>query len=62
MSEVVKNYIEVPAERLAQHLHIPFMLNDVPQSDARQIRCDLTVTDTEANSASATLTASERGA
>src|SRR5208282_862015 len=62
MSEMVKNYIEVPAERLAQHRHIPFMLNAVPPPDARQIRCELTVTDTEGNSASGQLNATERGA
>jgi hypothetical protein len=61
VSGVVKNYIEVPAERLAQHQHIPFMLDAVPPSDARQIRCELTVTDTEANSASAQLNVTERG-
>jgi hypothetical protein len=62
MSEVVKNYIEVPAERLAAHQHIPFALNAAPPPDARQIQCELTVTDTEGNSASAQLNAAERGA
>jgi hypothetical protein len=62
ISEVVKNYIEVPAERLAAHLHIPFMLKVIAAPDAREITCELTITDTEGNTATAVLTATERGA
>jgi hypothetical protein len=61
ISETVRNYIEVPAERLAPHQHIPFMLNAGPTVDSRQIRCELAVTDSEGNSASVWLNASERG-
>ena len=58
---IVRNYIEVPAERLAPHQHIPFMLSATPPSDARQILCELIVTDTEGNTGSVQLTAAERG-
>jgi len=60
-SGAVASYIEVPAERLASNQKIPFMLDSVVPSDARQIRCELTVRDTEGNSASVWLTAVERG-
>ncbi len=62
VSELVKNYIEVPAERVAAHQHIPFMLSANPTPDARRICCELKVTDTEGNSASVQLNAAERGA
>jgi hypothetical protein len=58
---VVKSYIEVPAERLASDQKIPFMLDSTAPPDVRQIRCELTVRDTEGNSASIRLTAIERG-
>jgi len=58
---VVGSYIEVAAERLASHQRIPFMLDFVPQADAGQLRCELTVWDTEGNSASAWMTATQRG-
>jgi hypothetical protein len=58
---MVSSYIEVPAERLASHQNIPFMLDAISPSDARQIRCELTVSDTEGNSASVWLNAIERG-
>lgn len=60
-TSVVKSHIEVPAERLASHQKIPFMLSAISPSDARQIRCELTVRDTEGNSASVWLNAIERG-
>ena len=54
--------VEVPAEKLAMHRRIPFMLKEMPPDDVDQIACELTVTDTEGNTATATLTAIERGA
>jgi len=57
----VKSYIEVPAERLAPHQRIPFMLDAVAPLGAQQISCELIVTDTEGNSASVRVTAIERG-
>ena len=60
-TSVVNSYIEVPAERLASHLKIPFMLDSIAPSEAHQLRCELTVRDTEGNTASAWLTAIERG-
>lgn len=61
ITSVVDSYIEVPAERLASHQNIPFMLNTISPPDARQIRCELTVRDTEGNSASVWLNAIQRG-
>jgi hypothetical protein len=58
---VVNSYIEVPAERLASNQKLPFMLNAVSPSDTQQIRCELTVKDTEGNSASVRLDVIERG-
>jgi hypothetical protein len=60
-SEMVKNYIDVPAERLAAHQHIPFMLNAAPPADARQIRCELKIMDTEGNIAATYLNVVQRG-
>ena len=58
---LVKSYIEVPAERLAPHQKIPFMLDAISPSGSRQIRCELTISDTEGNSASVWLNAIEQG-
>jgi len=60
-SSAVRSYIEVPAERLASNVKIPFMLDSLAPEEAGQIRCELTVRDTEGNSASAWITAVERG-
>ena len=60
-SSVVRSYIEVPAERLAANLRIPFMLDSVVPEGVKQIRCELTARDTEGNRASAWITALERG-
>ena len=62
VSGKVKNYIEVPAERLAVHQRIPFMLNFAPPPDVRKLHCELTVSDTEGNSALASLEPLEQGA
>lgn len=62
LSGVIKNYIEVPAEQLAPHQRIPFMLNAAPPLDARKVHCELTVTDTEGNSAITLLEPLEQGA
>jgi hypothetical protein len=60
-SEKVKNYIEVLAERLKPHQYIAFMLNATLPPDARQILCELTVTDTDQNNATIRLKAAVRG-
>jgi hypothetical protein len=62
VADTVKNYIEVPAERLAAHQRIPFMLNSAPPTDIRKLHCELTISDTEGNSAIALLEPLERGA
>ncbi|MCU1284102.1 MAG: hypothetical protein JWO13_452 [Acidobacteriales bacterium] len=59
---MVRKYIEIPAERLAPHNHIPFMLPTQPAVDVRTVRCWLTVTDTEGNIAKVQIEAGERGA
>jgi hypothetical protein len=59
--DTVQSYIEVPGERLATRKKLPFMLNVGAPLGARQIRCELTVEDTEGNSASAWITAVEIG-
>jgi hypothetical protein len=58
---IVTGYIEVPAERLAAHRPIPFMLNVPLPPDLQKMRCELTVTDTEENSATAELDVDSRG-
>jgi hypothetical protein len=45
--ETVRSYIEVPGERVAARRKLPFTLNSPAPADARQIRCELTVQDTE---------------
>jgi hypothetical protein len=62
VSGAVKNYIEVPTERLAPHQRIPFMLHVAPPPDVRKLQCELTVSDTEGNSALASLEPFEQGA
>jgi len=60
-ADAAKAYIEVPAERLASHQKIPFMLDSLAPEGAEHLRCELTVRDTEGNSATTWITATERG-
>ncbi len=59
--ETVTAYIDIPAERVASKRKLPFMLNSPAPADVREIRCELTVKDTEGNSASGWITAGEIG-
>ncbi|SRR6266498_398641 len=59
--ETVREYIEVPAERIAASKKLPFMLNNPAPADTRQIRCELTIGDTEGNTASAWIDVPEVG-
>jgi hypothetical protein len=59
--ETVTDYIDVPAERVAARRKLPFMLNSPAPPNVREIRCELTVKDTEGNSASGWITAVEVG-
>lgn len=54
-------YVEVPAERLAANLFLPFMLDAILPSEIRQLRCKLTVRDTEGSTATGSLTLVDRG-
>lgn len=58
---IVKSYIEVPAERLASHQHIPFVLDASVPPNAQQIRVEFTVTDSEGNQARAEVFVNNRG-
>ncbi len=59
--DMVQSYIEVPGERVAARKKLPFMLNRPAPSEVREVRCELTVKDTEGSSASAWITAPEIG-
>jgi hypothetical protein len=59
--DAVKAYVEVPPEGLAAHQRIPFVLDALAPGSVTQIRCELTLKDTEGNSASTWLTAINRG-
>ena len=59
ISERVKNYIEVQAERIAPNQRIPFMLNMPLATSDRQIHCQLDIGDSEGNSATIQLVVTE---
>jgi hypothetical protein len=56
----VASYLEVPAERLADHKKLPFLLPEAVPTAARSLNCTLVIRDTEGNEARVDLTATER--
>lgn len=57
----VSSYLEVPPERLTANQNIPFVIDSVVPGGIKELRCELTIRDTEGNSASGFFTAVENG-
>ena len=64
-SDYVRSYVDVPAEKLVGPLRIPLWVpGSIPKQlheTGRNLQCELTVRDTEGNTASASMALSQRG-